>query len=164
MNKLYEILFKKIILFQDFGDGGSFPEIQVAQYPLNMGKENKESVSNALALQLNSDGKVKYDVIARQGHRKDKVIYSKLSDMLPSEVINEDDPSLQKPDSEEVADITEKTRAALEKLTNSKVSAALPVRAADKPVSNNVFICYTIFHKFIYIFLGSSTMVPLYTY
>lgn len=103
-----------------------------------MGKENKESVSNALALQLTSDGKVKYDVIARQGHRKDKVIYSKLSDMLPSEVVNEDDPSLQKPDLEEVADITEKTRAALEKLTNSKVSAALPVRAADKPVCINV--------------------------
>jgi len=103
-----------------------------------MGKENKESVSNALALQLTSDGKVKYDVIARQGQRKDKVIYSKLSDMLPSEVINEDDPSLQKPDLEEVADITEKTRAALEKLTNSKVSAALPVRAADKPVRNNL--------------------------
>ncbi|XP_015365230.1 PREDICTED: SNW domain-containing protein 1-like [Diuraphis noxia] len=118
---------------EDFGDGGAFPEIQVAQYPLNMGKENKESVSNALALQLTSDGKVKYDVIARQGQRKDKVIYSKLSDMLPSEVINEDDPSLQKPDLEEVADLTEKTRAALEKLTNSKVSAALPVRAADKP-------------------------------
>eukprot|EP00102_Acyrthosiphon_pisum_P019783 XP_016656993.1 PREDICTED: SNW domain-containing protein 1-like [Acyrthosiphon pisum] len=98
-----------------------------------MGRENKESVSNALALQLTSDGKVKYDVIARQGQRKDKVIYSKLSDMLPSEVVNEDDPSLQKPDSEDVADITEKTRAALEKLTNSKVSAALPVRAADKP-------------------------------
>jgi len=120
-------------IIEDYGDGGAFPEIQVAQYPLNMGKENKNSDSNALALQLTSDGKVKYDVIARQGHRKDKVVYSKLSDMLPSEVIHEDDPSLQKPDLDEVADITEKTRAALEKLTNSKVSAALPVRAADKP-------------------------------
>lgn len=112
----------------------------MAQYPLNMGKETKETESNALALQLTSDGKVKYDVIARQDHRKDKVIYSKLSDMLPSEVVNEDDPSLQKPDLEEVADITEKTRAALEKLTNSKVSAALPVRAADKPVSYSIYI------------------------
>lgn len=111
-----------------------------------MGKENKESVSNALALQLTSDGKVKYDVIARQGHRKDKVIYSKLSDMLPTEVINEDDPSLQKPDSEEVAEITDKTRSALEKITNSKVSAALPVRAADKLV--NIII----FQLFIFIY------------
>lgn len=127
-----------------------------------MGKENKESVSNALALQLTSDGKVKYDVLARQGHRKDKVIYSKLSDMLPSEVVNEDDPSLQKPDSEEVADITEKTRLALEKLTNSKVSAALPVRAADKPVrySTLIFITVCIIKC---LFLGSSSMVSLYT-
>lgn len=121
-----------------------------------MGKENKESVSNALALQLTSDGKVKYDVIARQGHRKDKVIYSKLSDMLPSEVVNEDDPALQKPDLEEVADITEKTRAALEKLTNSKVSAALPVRAADKPVSINVlYVClYLSIYMYYIIFIS----------
>lgn len=127
-----------------------------------MGKENKESVSNALALQLTSDGKVKYDVIARQGHRKDKVIYSKLSDMLPSEVVNEDDPSLQKPDLDEVADITEKTRAALEKLTNSKVSAALPVRAADKPVS--IFIFLKFFKIYNKKFLGSSAMVSIYAY
>lgn len=106
----------------------------MAQFPLNMGKEIN-SDSNALSLQLTSDGKVKYDVIAHQGQRKDKVLYSKLSDMLPSEILNEDDPSLQKPNVEEVTDITEKTRAALEKLTNHKVSAALPVRALDKPVS-----------------------------
>lgn len=134
----------------------------MAQYPLSMGKD-KESVSNALALQLTSDGKVKYDVIARQGHRKDKVIYSKLSDMLPSEVVNEDDPSLQKPDMDEVADITEKTRAALEKLTNSKVSAALPVRAADKPVSYNIVI-HIIYIFMQYVFLGTCAMVSLYTY
>jgi SNW domain-containing protein 1 len=117
-----------------------------------MGKENKESESNALALQLTSDGKVKYDVIARQGHRKDKVIYSKLSDMLPTEVINEDDPLLQKPNSEEVAEITDKTRAALEKITSSKVSAALPVRAADKLVNISLFIIivFYLFNLFSY--------------
>lgn len=25
---------------EDYGDGGAFPEIQVAQYPLNMGKKS----------------------------------------------------------------------------------------------------------------------------
>lgn len=59
--------------FQDFGDGGAFPEIIVAQYPLNMGRPNYKSTSNALAVQLDHEGKVKYDVIARQGHHKDKV-------------------------------------------------------------------------------------------
>ncbi|CAH0556648.1 unnamed protein product [Brassicogethes aeneus] len=116
----------------DYGDGGAFPEIHVAQYPLEMGRKNKESTSNALAVQLGADGKVKYDAIARQGHAKDKIVYSKLSDLLPVEVMDENDPTLEKPDQEEVDDITERTRQALMKITNSKIAAAMPVRCADK--------------------------------
>jgi len=56
---------------QDFGDGGAFPEITVAQYPLGMGQ--KKSTSNALAVQLDAQGKIKYDAIAKYGHGKDKV-------------------------------------------------------------------------------------------
>jgi SNW domain-containing protein 1 len=40
-----------------------------------MGREGKESTSNALAVQLDAQGKIKYDVLARQGHSKDKVIF-----------------------------------------------------------------------------------------
>lgn len=58
---------------QDFGDGGAFPEIIVSQYPLNMGRPNNKSSSNAIAVQLDAEGRVKYDVLARQGHRPDKV-------------------------------------------------------------------------------------------
>ncbi|XP_061724883.1 puff-specific protein Bx42 [Cydia pomonella] len=117
---------------EDFGDGGAFPEIHVAQYPLGMGARGKESTSNALAVQLDETGKVKYSAIARQGHGADKIIYSKLTDLLPSEVLAEDDPTLQKPSEEDIQDITEKTKLALEKLTNAKISAALPVKAAPK--------------------------------
>lgn len=46
----------------------------MAQYPLAMGMKGKETTSNAVAVQLDAHGKVKYDVIARQGHSKDKVI------------------------------------------------------------------------------------------
>lgn len=117
----------------DYGDGGAFPEIHVAQYPLEMGKKNsKDSTSNALAVQLGPDGKVKYDAIARQGHSKDKIVYSKLSDLLPVEVVDENDPSLEKPPQEEVDDITERTRQALMKITNSKIAAAMPVRHAER--------------------------------
>ncbi|KAK4880897.1 hypothetical protein RN001_004216 [Aquatica leii] len=116
----------------DFGDGGSFPEIHVVQHPLEMGQKGKESTSNALAVQLDAEGKVKYDVIAKQGHAKDKIVYSKLTDLLPAEVVAECDPSLQKPTQEEVDEITEKTRQALQKLTNSKIAAAMPVRCAEK--------------------------------
>jgi len=129
----------------DFGDGGAFPEIHVAQYPMLMGKPDAESsnkASNALAVQLDGTGKVKYDVIARQGHGKDKIVYSKYTDLLPKEVTDEDCEELQRPDEEAVADATEKTRAALEKLTSSKISAAMPVRAAEKTAPAQ-FIRYT---------------------
>ncbi|KAF7278040.1 hypothetical protein GWI33_008812 [Rhynchophorus ferrugineus] len=115
----------------DFGDGGAFPEIQVAQYPLEMGRE-RHSTSNTLEVKLDAEGKVKYDALARQGHSKDKIVYSKLSDLLPVEVVSENDPSLQKPSQEEVDDVTEKTRRALMKITNSKIAAAMPLRVADK--------------------------------
>ncbi|XP_041985861.1 puff-specific protein Bx42 [Aricia agestis] len=117
---------------EDFGDGGAFPEIHVAQYPLGMGARGKESMSNALAVQLDESGRVKYSAIARQGHSADKIIYSKLTDLLPAEVLAEDDPTMQKPSEDDIQDITEKTKLALEKLTNAKISAALPVKAAPK--------------------------------
>lgn len=116
----------------DYGDGGAFPEIHVAQYPLDMGMKGKESTSNALAVQLDAEGKVKYDAIARLGHGKDKIVYSKLSDLLPVEVMDEKDPSLEKPNQEEIEDVTERTRQALMKITNSKIAAAMPVRCAER--------------------------------
>ncbi|XP_014483177.1 PREDICTED: puff-specific protein Bx42 [Dinoponera quadriceps] len=117
---------------EDFGDGGAFPEIHVAQYPLGMGMKGKETTSNALAVQLDAQGKIKYDLIARQGHGKDKIVYSKLSDLLPSEITNEEDPTLQRPTDEEIDELTDKTKKALEKITRSKIAAAMPVRCAEK--------------------------------
>lgn len=64
---------------QDFGDGGAFPEIHLAQYPMNLGKpaeSEAKTKSNALAVQLDASGKVKYDLIARQGHGKVDLLLS----------------------------------------------------------------------------------------
>ena len=123
---------------------------------MNLGRpEHERNVGNkttALAVQLDATGKVKYDLIARQGHGKDKVpklfsfftcpnlyliclflpqiVYSKYTDLLPKEITDEEE--VQKPDEDAIREATERTRAALEKLTSSKVSAALPVRAAEK--------------------------------
>lgn len=60
---------------QDYGGGGAYPECHVAQYPLGMGQEKAagSGSNNTLAVQLDAQGKVKYDAIARQGHSKDKV-------------------------------------------------------------------------------------------
>ncbi|XP_002741369.2 SNW domain-containing protein 1-like [Saccoglossus kowalevskii] len=117
---------------QDFGDGGAYPEITVAQHPLDMGKKKKIGSSNVIAKTVDAEGKLKYDAIARHGHGKDKVVYSKFTDLLPKHITNEDDPELQKPDDEEIQETTEKTRKALEKMVQSKISAAMPVRHAEK--------------------------------
>jgi SNW domain-containing protein 1 len=124
----------------DYGDGGAFPEIHVAQYPMDLGRPadgrggggGGQKKSNALAVQLDASGKVKYDLIARQGHGKDKVVYSKFTDLLPKELYGDDDSELARPDEEAVMSATEATRLALEKLTSTKITAAMPVRAAEK--------------------------------
>ena len=51
----------------DFDDGGSVPEISTAQYPLDMGQKGQaRQKSNALAIQLDAEGKIKYDSGAKQ--------------------------------------------------------------------------------------------------
>lgn len=65
----------------DFGDGGAFPEIPVAQYPLGMGKQ-KES-AKTLAVTVDADGEVNYDAVVKQGQNRDKIVYSKHSDIVP---------------------------------------------------------------------------------
>ena len=74
MHRFFSSYFRSL---EDFGDGGAYPEIHVAQYPMNLGRpeHEKNKKSKALAVQLDAEGKVKYDVIARQGHGKDKIVY-----------------------------------------------------------------------------------------
>lgn len=117
---------------EDFGDSGAFPEINVVQYPLDMGKAKSKTTSNAVAVQLDEKGDVKFNLLARQGvANKNKIIYSKFTDLLPKQV-TEDDPDLARPDPETVKETTDKTRKALEMLVAAKVAAAMPVQAAEK--------------------------------
>ncbi|CAD5121714.1 DgyrCDS10198 [Dimorphilus gyrociliatus] len=113
----------------DYCDGGAFPEIHVAQYPLGLGKEKQSS--NALSLQVDSEGKVRYDALAKYGHGKNKVVHSRFEDLLPKP-IDDDDPELQRPDEEEIQETTDKTREALEKLVAGKIAAANPTKRAEK--------------------------------
>ena len=59
---------------EDFGDGGAFPEIPVAQYPMNMGRkpigDNNRSI---IPMQIDKEGHIKYDAVVLQGQRKEKV-------------------------------------------------------------------------------------------
>ena len=61
-----------ILSLQMYGDGGAFPEIHMAQYPLNMGLKKNET-SNAIQLQLDADGKPKFDAIVKQNVKGSKV-------------------------------------------------------------------------------------------
>lgn len=60
---------------------------------------------------------------------------SKYKDLITSEITEDEDRCLQKPGEEKIQDTVERTRKALERVTNSKISAAMPVRAAPKQVS-----------------------------
>ncbi|KAL6048883.1 hypothetical protein STEG23_006664 [Scotinomys teguina] len=93
----------------DFGDGGAFPEIHVTPVCTGYGVKEKK-MSNALAIRVDPEGKIKYDAVTRQGQSKEKVVYSKYTDLVPKEVMNADDPDLQRPDKEAIKKITEKTR------------------------------------------------------
>lgn len=129
---------------EDFGDGGAFPEVPVAQYPLDMGKKGTNKTSNALALQVDAEGKVKYDAIARQGHSDDRIIHSSFKDLIPlRQQANAGDISLDRPTEEEVADTTEKTKLALEKLVSGAVAAQKPKNVKGGRRDDPTFVRYT---------------------
>ncbi|KAF4576315.1 Pre-mRNA-processing protein 45 [Pleurotus pulmonarius] len=128
----------------DFGDGGSFPECHVAQYPLEMGKK-KASSGNTLALQVDSEGNVRYDAIAHQGQRAGKIVQSQFKDLVPLQHrkdLDDDARNMERPSEDEVQATADKTRAALEKLVNGKIKAAQPKNVPDGQGKTS-FIRYT---------------------
>jgi SNW domain-containing protein 1 len=68
---------------------GAFPEVQVAQYPLDMGRPGAKpggvggAGSKTLAVTVGADGGVNYDAIVKQGGNKNKWIASTHGAMVP---------------------------------------------------------------------------------
>ena len=60
-------------------------------------------------LQLDASGRVKYDILAKMGQRKDKVVHTSLQAMVPRE--RPTDPELLKPDEEEIEKVCVEMRA-----------------------------------------------------
>ena len=128
---------------EDFGDGGAFPEVPVAQYPLNMGRKNTGS-SNALALQLNEEGKLKYDAIARQGHSENRIIHTEFKDLIPlRQQANAGELSLARPSHEEAEETRQRTQDALEKLVNGAVAAQKPKNVKGTTRAAPTYVSYT---------------------
>ncbi|KAL7527419.1 hypothetical protein ACHAWF_002167 [Thalassiosira exigua] len=141
----------------DFGDGGSFPEIHVAQYPRHMGNPHlarrggagagggggagdvaEKNWSNpqggraivtkdVLSATVDETGKVSYDAIVTQGTNADKKVYTKHSDLRGCRPTEEE---VALPTAEEEADAAEKTKRALAGLLSAKVAADKPTGSA----------------------------------
>ncbi|GKU15473.1 unnamed protein product [Fusarium langsethiae] len=128
---------------EDFGDGGAFPEIPIAQYPLEMGKKGANS-SNALAIQVDSKGKVKYDAIARQGHTENRIIHTSFKDLIPlRQRADAGEIDLSRPDKESVEATTERTKNALAALVSGAVAAQKPKNVNIGQRKDPTFVRYT---------------------
>ncbi|TVY13131.1 Pre-mRNA-processing protein [Lachnellula arida] len=128
---------------EDYGDGGAFPEIPVAQYPLEMGRKSQSS-SNALAVQVDAEGKVKYDAIARQGHNDKRIVHASFKDLIPlRQRADAGDINLDRPSEEEVAASTERTKDALAKLVSGAVAAQKPKNVNSGNRKEPTFVRYT---------------------
>ncbi|OEL27298.1 SNW/SKI-interacting protein [Dichanthelium oligosanthes] len=114
---------------EDFGDGGAFPEIHVAQYPLGMGRRDDKGGSKILALTVDAHGSVAFDAVVKQGENAGKIVYSKHSDLVPKIATADSLAAADGDDEEEqkkIEETTERTKAALEKVVNVRLSAAQP--------------------------------------
>jgi SNW domain-containing protein 1 len=94
------------------------------QYPLDMGR-TKQGPSNALAIQVDSQGKIKYDAIARQGHGASRIVHTSFSDLIPlRQRANIGEINLARPSEDDVAETTAKTKTAFEMIVSGKSKAA----------------------------------------
>lgn len=129
---------------EDFGDGGAFPEIPIAQYPLDMGRKNAPSSSNALAIQVDGAGQVKYDAIARRGHNEKRIVHASFKDLIPlRQRADVGDISLERPSEEEIAASTERTQKALQGLVAGTLAAQKPKNVKGTTRPEPTFVRYT---------------------
>ncbi|KAH8908424.1 hypothetical protein BR93DRAFT_910110 [Coniochaeta sp. PMI_546] len=128
---------------EDFGDGGAFPEIPVAQYPLDMGKKTA-TANNALAIQVDAEGKVKFDAIARQGHSDSRIIHASFKDLIPlRQRADAGELSLDRPSQEEVQATAQRTQEALAKLVSGAVASQKPKNVNVSGRRDPTFVRYT---------------------
>ncbi|XP_073065550.1 LOW QUALITY PROTEIN: SNW/SKI-interacting protein A-like [Primulina eburnea] len=114
---------------EDFGDGGAFPEIHYAQYPLGMGRSTGQKPSGkTLPLTVDESGNLRYDSIVRQNENAKKIVYSQHSDLVPMVVKDNEEVDEMDVDEKqkEIDETTQDTKAALEKIVNVRLSAAQP--------------------------------------
>ncbi|EOA37292.1 hypothetical protein CARUB_v10010911mg, partial [Capsella rubella] len=123
---------------EDFGDGGAFPEIHVAQCPLSLGSDDSNDnkpQSKVLPVTVDAHGHVVFDAIVRQNENLGKIVYSQHSDHIPKMLKNEGDVGEDEESHEDIT--TQETKAAIEKILN----AAQPNNVV-KPLGDLKYINY----------------------
>lgn len=132
---------------EDFGDGGAFPEIHIAQYPLGMGKivdldGNSYQNTSIVPLLTDSKGNIRYDSIMQYGHSENHIVHSRPIDSFGRQYNDEE---LQRPDEEEEKRIAEMTKKALETKLLGKVNNANASRLSETPQTSSTpqFVKYT---------------------
>lgn len=117
---------------EDFSGGGAYPEIHVAQYPLDMGRPDATKSGKTLAVGVDADGKIAYDAIVKQGANRDKIVYSDHKALVPK--IDElSEANLAKPDEEELEKTRRETAEALARKVEGKLAAANPKSLPSQP-------------------------------
>ncbi|KAL3616408.1 hypothetical protein CASFOL_039798 [Castilleja foliolosa] len=128
----------------DFGDGGAFPEIHYAQYPLGMGRNTSQKPgARTLPLTVDEHGNLRYDSIVKQNENAKKTVYSQHSDLVPifvKDIEKEDEMDVDEKQ-KEIDETTQDTKAALEKIVNVRLSAAQPKNVPNQS-SDSKFIKY----------------------
>lgn len=108
-----------------------------------MGRKSP-STSNTLAVQVDAEGKVKYDAIARQGHSDKRIVHASFRDLIPlRQRADVGEISLDRPSEEDVAAQTEKTKAALAALVTGAVAAQKPKNVKGNTRNNPTYVRYT---------------------
>jgi SNW domain-containing protein 1 len=129
---------------EDFADGGAFPEIPIAQYPLDMGKKGTSGTSNAMVRRVDGEGKTKYDEIARRGHGDSRIVQASFKDLIPlRQQANAGDLDLSRPSAEVVQETKEKTEQALMKLVAGQTAAQRPKNVQGRKNDEPTFVRYT---------------------
>ena len=129
---------------EDFGDGGAYPEVHVAQYPLDMGKKGTASTSNALAMRVDNEGKTKYDEIARRGHSESRIVQASFKDLIPlRQRADAGELDLQRPSQELVQATKERTQEALQALVSGQTAAQRPKLVQGRSKDEPTYVKYT---------------------
>jgi SNW domain-containing protein 1 len=129
---------------EDFGDGGAFPEVHVAQHPLDMGRKGAPTTSNALAMRVDGEGKTKYDDIARRGHSESRIIQTSFKDLIPlRQQSDAGQLDLSRPSEEDIEATRARTAQALSLLVQGQTAAQNPKNVKGRSKDEPTFVRYT---------------------